>query len=259
MPEATVAWDVEGLTADQETRLGESLHRMVLYSVPEEADGTLAERVENAAKELRPLVNRRAIRYQFTVLASDAVNAFSLPGGFVYVTRGLFDLISEDEDYMLTFVLAHEMGHVDRQHALKCLAGRDLSALRDPADKDRPMSTWQKFQAFLIPLAYPDEMDFEADRWAFDRMVQMDFTRREILAFLRKLDRYAFQHGFGTKRAIPPSVRRRLEAQQGGRSTEREERDRDLSDFDNHVRAHVSPRARLERMKALAEPATATK
>jgi predicted Zn-dependent protease len=56
-------------------------------------------------------------RWQFSLLASDEVNAFSLPGGLIYVTRGLCARIGED-DAMLAAAVAHEMSHVLRRDGL---------------------------------------------------------------------------------------------------------------------------------------------
>jgi predicted Zn-dependent protease len=60
-------------------------------------------------------------------LGGGGVNAFALPGGFVFVTRGLLDGCGRDRDE-LAFVLAHEMGHVVRGHALERVVGRSAVA-----------------------------------------------------------------------------------------------------------------------------------
>lgn len=61
--------------------------------------------------------------FSFELLRGGGANAFALPGGFVFVTRGLLDGCDRDRDE-LAFVLAHEIGHVVRGHALERLAGR---------------------------------------------------------------------------------------------------------------------------------------
>lgn len=55
--------------------------------------------------------------YQITVLDSPSVNAFALPGGFVYVTRGLLALANDSSE--LAAVIAHEMGHIAASHGVK--------------------------------------------------------------------------------------------------------------------------------------------
>ena len=60
------------------------------------------------------------------------VNAFSTPGGYIYVSRGLFDLIGEDEDYALRFAVGHEIAHVDlnqcAQRVIESMQKNHLSA-----------------------------------------------------------------------------------------------------------------------------------
>ena len=106
--------------------------------------------------------SRKELDYTFTILDSEAVNAFSHPGGYIYVTRGLMDWIGEDENYVLQFVLAHEIYHVDQRHALTCL--------RDPGVKKLSIGTLQAFYLLIFPRGYyPDLMDYQADAWALQR------------------------------------------------------------------------------------------
>lgn len=62
--------------------------------------------------------DRRDIVYHFGVLDSPDLNAFALPGGYVYVYRGLLEKIDESE---LAAILAHEVGHVAAKHSIKRL------------------------------------------------------------------------------------------------------------------------------------------
>ena len=71
---------------------------MVMHFNRLQETGAWQERVEDAADPLRTAVSRKEIEYKFFVLDSDAVNAFSHPGGYVYVTRGLLEWLGEDED-----------------------------------------------------------------------------------------------------------------------------------------------------------------
>ncbi|TAN37357.1 MAG: peptidase M48 [Verrucomicrobia bacterium] len=63
--------------------------------------------------------------YHFIIMDTDEINAFSAPGGFVMVSRGLIRCC-RDED-ALAAVLAHEVGHVENQHGLKAIKGSRLT------------------------------------------------------------------------------------------------------------------------------------
>ena len=165
------------------------------------------------------------------MLDSSAVNAFSHPGGYVYITRGLLEWISEDENPALQFVLAHEIFHVDRKHAFQCL--------QDPGVKELPYGTLQLFYLFIFPRGYyPETMDFDADAWALLQLQRLQCTRRECMSFIRKLKGYAAAKNWGLERAsaLPQSGKRE-------------------SLFDNHFRAHPPAFKRLEKLEALADEA----
>jgi hypothetical protein len=217
------AWDVDRLASDtaMENDLGRQLHDVIVDLNPTVADERL-RRVKATADPLLKTVSRKDIRYTFYVLDSDAVNAFSHPGGYIYVSRGLFNMIGEDESYALEFVLGHEMAHIERRHAIKCL--------QDPGVKQAPLGTIQKVYGIIIPSAYLDNQEFEADAWVFSRMRSLDRTNRECLAFLNKLDGYASAHGFVDGRAKPMSG---------------------YSLIDNHLAAHTAAMDRLKRLKEL--------
>lgn len=82
------------------------------YSDPA-MEARLAVIVARLALEPQP----ESCRWRFWLLASDEVNAFSLPGGLIYVTRGLCTRIGDDDD-MLAAAVAHEMSHVLRRDGL---------------------------------------------------------------------------------------------------------------------------------------------
>lgn len=73
-------------------------------------------RLLSAAAPLQAVINRPDIEYKFKVLDTQEINAMALPGGWVYVSRGLMDFLDNDNE--LQGVLAHEMAHVDLGHGL---------------------------------------------------------------------------------------------------------------------------------------------
>ena len=80
-------------------------------------DPLLAPWVRRIGSRLAAQSPRGDLTPRFAILASDAANAFALPGGQVFVTRGLLDSVASDDE--LAGVLAHETGHVARRHAIK--------------------------------------------------------------------------------------------------------------------------------------------
>jgi hypothetical protein len=224
-------WDVADMRTEDETMLGQALHELILSTNRKVEVGPMPRLVEETAEPFVAARKRKEIDYTFTVLDSDAVNAFSHPGGYVYVTSGLMNWIGEDQRYALEFLLAHEIAHVDLRHALTCL--------NDPGVKELGLGTLQQFVVLILPLGYaPDRLDFEADRWANQQMLQLNRSKRERLAFLRKLEGYARDQGFENGRVLPkPSA--------------------EAAPLENHLRAHPAPYKRLKQFEAVTAPAPA--
>ena len=224
-PARKKVWDLDKLTAEDERQLGAALHEMVLHFHPRLEVGKLPKRMQDAAKPLLKTVARKDVEYTFTVLDCPHLNAFSHPGGYVYVCKGLFDQIGEDEDYALEFILAHEMAHVDLAHAVIDLKDPEVKKLFD-------VGTVALFYALPIPGGYLEKQEFEADRWVAEQMFKLGRDRYQILAFLRILEVYARQNGFENYRKKPgdPPL---------------------VPLFDNHIRAHPIPSRRLEEAKNL--------
>jgi predicted Zn-dependent protease len=78
-------------------------------------DPRLQSAVEQTVERLVAASERPDLHYRVTMLNSQSVNAFALPSGQLYVTRGLIALANDESE--LASVLAHEMGHVIAHHA----------------------------------------------------------------------------------------------------------------------------------------------
>lgn len=107
----------EGLLSERdEIKLGAEVHAKVqqrykLTNEGQERATRIGQRVARAS--LRP-----NLPYHFYVVQDDALNAFSTPGGYIYVTTGLLKAANDDE---LASVLSHEVGHIVARHSLKTM------------------------------------------------------------------------------------------------------------------------------------------
>ncbi|MCF7908036.1 MAG: M48 family metalloprotease [Candidatus Omnitrophica bacterium] len=81
------------------------------------------KRLQNIASKITEYTDRKEISYYFYIIEEDdkaksQINAFALPGGYVYVFKELFDLLDDDQ---LAFVLGHEIAHIVSRHSIKRL------------------------------------------------------------------------------------------------------------------------------------------
>jgi predicted Zn-dependent protease len=79
-------------------------------------DPELNKYVMDVGQSLAPYTHRPHLEYHFFVLDSPVVNAFAVPGGYVYITRGILALMNSEAE--LAVVLGHEMGHVNARHSI---------------------------------------------------------------------------------------------------------------------------------------------
>jgi predicted Zn-dependent protease len=157
--------------------------------------------VEQVGRRVASVSHRRGLPYRFTVLDSPIVNAFALPGGGIYVTRGLLAYLNSEAE--LAAVLGHEVGHVTARHGAQAvtrvvsyqiLAGL-VTALDKRLEQLRPISD---ATAGLIFLKYGRDAEYQADELGLGYAAKAGYDPRWLGAFLRTLD--ALARG----RASPP-------------------------------------------------------
>jgi predicted Zn-dependent protease len=107
------------VTPAGESKLGDELAQQVEQTMGLVDDAKLAAYVAAVGKRLVSSSDsvRGSLEYRFQVIDMEAPNAFALPGGYIYVSRGLLSLIQTEDE--LANVLAHEVGHVSARHHLR--------------------------------------------------------------------------------------------------------------------------------------------
>jgi predicted Zn-dependent protease len=106
----------ERTVMDEATEIaeGKKAHEQVLAEYGAYADPALQAYVNGVGQKLAKLSHRGQLPWTFTVLDSTEINAFALPGGYVYITRGLMAYL--DSEAELAGVIGHEIGHVTARH-----------------------------------------------------------------------------------------------------------------------------------------------
>src|SRR5258708_8762993 len=97
----------------EEMRIGSDLAR----GITETEDEAETAYVKAVAQPLLAHVRRQGIHYEFHVIESAQINAFALPGGQIFVMRGLLDFVESEAE--LSAVLGHESSHVDLRHCIE--------------------------------------------------------------------------------------------------------------------------------------------
>ncbi len=111
----------------QEIEIGRAAHRDVEASLGFTDDPVLQQYVQKVGDRLASRSERPDLPWTFRVVDDPAVNAFALPGGFIYVTRGILAYLGSEAE--LAAVLGHEIGHVTARHAVNRISKAQLANL----------------------------------------------------------------------------------------------------------------------------------
>ena len=101
----------------REKEIGLEEHEKVLASMRLFEDEELLAYVREVGEKMGKVSHRPNLEYHFNIIDSPDINAFALPGGYVYVNRGLLTFMNSEAN--LAAVLAHEIGHITARHAVQ--------------------------------------------------------------------------------------------------------------------------------------------
>ncbi len=113
--------DIVMMSEAQEIELGRKMHPQILQQYGRFDDEELQQYVNEVGQRIAVKSHRPNLQYTFTVLDSEDVNAFALPGGYVYITRGIMAYLNSEAE--LAAVLGHEIGHVTARHSVRQQTG----------------------------------------------------------------------------------------------------------------------------------------
>jgi predicted Zn-dependent protease len=112
---------------EDEVKIGRQIAGNLLGAAPLVKDAKLQHYVNSVGRWVASRSTRPDLNWTFGVIESSDINAFAAPGGYVFVTRGLYVRLNDEAE--LAGVLAHEIAHVQQQHHLKVLQQQQLIGL----------------------------------------------------------------------------------------------------------------------------------
>jgi len=152
-------------------------------------DPTVTDWVNRVGHDVASQSPRQDINYTFVVGDTDLINAFSVPGGTIFVTRGLLDNLDGDEE--LAGVLAHEVGHEYHYHAAKLLAAEtalsvfESAVLRPSTDADQSALLLANVLALL---SFSRHNESEADQSGVDFSSKASYDPRGLSEFFAQIN-----------------------------------------------------------------------
>lgn len=181
---------------EEEVEIGRQLAGNLLGAVPLVRDDKLQAYVNKVGRWLASQTDRADVNWYFGVIESDDINAFALPGGYVFVTRGLYNRLGSEAE--LAGVLGHEIGHIIMQHHLKVLrqsqvvgAGSGLLAgqIRGGGIGNAAAQNLLGNGAEALARGLDKDAEFEADRIGVVLATRAGYSPYGLPAVLQKIGR----------------------------------------------------------------------
>ena len=188
---ATNAEETYFYSTEKEVKIGEALSKQIEREFKPDNDPLIQQHINKIGQQVALKTERKDLRYYFKVLDVKDVNAVALPGGYVYIFKGLWEKIEKD-DAKIAAVLAHEIAHITTRHTIKRLQasfGVNLLAVLvvvtpgdDPYSKNKAMAGIGE-----LLLAYSREDELQADFLATKYMQLCGYDLSAILDVLQIL------------------------------------------------------------------------
>lgn len=188
------------MSEEQEIALGRQTHQQILKQVSLYNDPALADYVQSVGERVAAAGDRPELDYHFFVIDSPDVNAFALPGGYIYIYRGLLAYL--ETEAQLAAVLGHEIGHVTARHAVR---QHRNAVLANTAGLAVALGTGSMAAADLSSIAgqaaisgYGRDLELEADRLGAEYMAGAGYDYEQML---KVLDILKYQQEYTAARA----------------------------------------------------------
>lgn len=178
----------------EENEIGRKADQEILQRFGRYRDQQLQAYVESVGQRLLDGIGPTSFRYSFKIVDIPEVNAMALPGGYIYITRGMLAMLNSEAQ--LAGVLGHEIGHATARHAAKQLTkayGAQILALGltalSPGGRENT-GEWARVSAALfehVLLGYGREAEMEADELGLRTAYRAGYDPGEMVAFLKAM------------------------------------------------------------------------
>lgn len=183
---------LDNVLSGDEAALGAQEHPKILAQFGGAVkDARLQGYVDQLGRKLASTTARAREPWTFTVLDSDVVNAFAVPGGYVYVTRGLLALAKDEAE--VAGVLAHEIGHVTARHSAQRQTRQTIAGILAAGVGlvfgDDTLAQLAGLGGTAVVASYSREQELEADQLGVETLRRAGYDPFAMATFLETLRR----------------------------------------------------------------------
>jgi predicted Zn-dependent protease len=188
----------------QEIELGQQMDAEVRREMGVYNDPELQRYVETVGLQLARRSERPTLPWHFTVVDSPAVNAFALPGGYIYITRGILPFLNSEAQ--MAGVLGHEIGHVTARHSAQqytkaTTAGVGVTLLSIFVPQARPLQGIAEQALGVLFLKYGRDDELQADQLGVQYAARGGWDPHGVAGMLTTLER--LDEASGSRKGVP--------------------------------------------------------
>ncbi|MDB4909922.1 MAG: peptidase Ste24p [Gemmatimonadetes bacterium] len=189
------------VSTQQEVQMGQNYASQLNSQLPVVNDPVVEQYINQLGDSIAHLTGRGDLDWHFFVVNTDVVNAFALPGGFIYVNRGIIERADKMDE--LAGVMGHEIGHVVKRHSVKQMQqqqGANIGValtcvLTHVCDSQASQAAIQVGGAAVFA-SFSRQDEKEADEEGFKNVVRAGISPKGMETFFQKL--LAEQKGGGS-------------------------------------------------------------
>lgn len=186
------------VSESQEIEMGQQYKQEVEASMPLLEDPDLAAYVERVGQKLAAVSERPDLPWSFQIVDEPVVNAFALPGGPIFVTRGILGYFSSEAE--MASVLGHEIGHITARHSVEQISRQQLAGvglLVGAVASDFVRQNLEGLSAGLqvLFLSYGRGDEHQSDMLGIRYSLRAGYDVREAVDMHQKLGRLTEQSG----------------------------------------------------------------
>jgi beta-barrel assembly-enhancing protease len=171
---------------EQEEKLGNLLNDMVAAQFSTIADNAADSALQQIKSRLITALDTSAYRYRLTLVKSDQINAFTIPGGNIYVFSELLKIAETPEE--VAAVLAHEIGHAEKRHVVtKLLKELSITAIIGVLSGGDP-SILTNLLKEIIGNSFDRKQEEEADKFALELLEKANIPPKSLARFFKRLN-----------------------------------------------------------------------
>lgn len=186
------------LSKDQEIAMGQQSDPEIVAFFGLYDDARLQSFIKQKGQEMAAISHRPDLPYEFKIVDSPVVNAFAVPGGFVYFTRGIMAHFNNEAEF--AGVLGHEIGHITARHSAKQYSramlgqvGLVAGSIISPEFAQFADVAAQGLQ--LLFLKFGRDAESQSDKLGVEYSTKIGYDASEMAGFFSTLDRLSSESG----------------------------------------------------------------